>query len=120
MAGVVHGDAVEFLPVEIHLSLRKGREPNLSLRVGKDELYLHKSRDVVLADKITQVVLIIPQLGEEQLGVSSVQQKGGRAIVHLMEGGGDTLQMVFPPGVLAESIHSSDRNAEQKTSQQQA
>ena len=43
MAGVVHGDAVKFLPVEIHLSLRKGREPNLSLGVGKDELYLHKS-----------------------------------------------------------------------------
>ena len=43
MAGVVHGDVVEFLPVEIHLSLRKGREPNLSLGVGKDELYLHKS-----------------------------------------------------------------------------
>ena len=76
MAGVVHGDAVKFLPVEIHLSLRKGREPNISLRVGKDELYLHKSRDVVMADKITQVVLILPQLGEEQLGVSSVQQKG--------------------------------------------
>ena len=76
MAGVVHGDAVEFLPVEIHLSLRKGREPNISLRVGKDELYLHKSRDVVMADKITQVVLILPQLGEEQLGVSGVQQKG--------------------------------------------
>ena len=29
-----------------------------------------------MADKITQVVLIIPQLGEEQPGVSSVQQKG--------------------------------------------
>ena len=29
-----------------------------------------------MADKITQVVLIIPQLGEEQLGVSGVQQKG--------------------------------------------
>ena len=29
-----------------------------------------------MADKITQVVLIIPQLGEEQLGVSRVQQKG--------------------------------------------
>jgi hypothetical protein len=37
-----------------------------------------------------------------------------------MEGGSDTLQMVFPPGVLVESIHSSDCNAEQKTSQQQA
>ena len=120
MAGVVHGDAVKFLPVEIHLSLRKCCEPNISLRVGKDELYLHRSRDVVLADKIAQVVLIIPQLGEEQLGVSSVQQKGGRIIVHLMEGGGNTLQMVFPPDVLVESIHSSDCNAEQKTSQQQA
>jgi hypothetical protein len=75
MAGVVHGDAVEFLPVEIHLSLRKGREPNISLGVGKDELYLHKSRDVLLADKITHVILIIPQLGKEQLAVSSVQQK---------------------------------------------
>ena len=29
-----------------------------------------------MADKITQIVLIIPQLREEQLGVSSVQQKG--------------------------------------------
>ena len=49
-----------------------------------------------------------------------VKWGGLGAEINLMEGGGDTLQMVFPPGVLVESIHSSDCNAEQKTSQQQA
>ena len=73
-----------------------------------------------MADKITQVVLILPQLGEEQLGVSSVQQKGGRVIVHLMEGGGDTLQMVFPPGVWLRAFTTAIAMQNKRTSQQQA
>ena len=100
VAGVFLRDAVELLPVQVHLPLREGREPHLSLRVGQDELELHKGRDIVLADEIAQIVLILPPVGEEQLGVVCVQQERRRVVVHLLEGSGDAREMVFPPGVL--------------------
>ena len=37
-----------------------------------------------------------------------------------MEGGGDTLQMVFPPGVLVQGVHGGDGHEEQKAPQKQA
>ena len=96
------------------------KEVNIELIDFKLEFGKTADGTIVLADEIAQIVLILPPVGEEQLGVVCVQQERRRVVVHLLEGSGDAREMVFPPGVLVESIHSSDCNAEQKTSQQQA
>lgn len=118
--GVLSGDAVEFLSVEVHLVFGEGGEPYPAARVGQDQLQFHQGGDIVLADEIPQIVLVFPHIREKKLFVFRGKQEIAGIRIYLMEGIGDAVEMVVPLGVQVHGIDRRNGKVEQETPQKDA